>query len=45
MHVLLKFGKTGGIINCEIGNTDKTNWKTKKRGLLQWDMLHGHMIL
>ena len=32
MHVLLKFGKTGGIIKYEIGNTDKMNWKTKKKG-------------
>lgn len=32
MHVLLKFGKTGGIINYKIGNTDKMNWKTKMKG-------------
>lgn len=32
MYVLLKFGKTNGIINFEIGNTNKTNWKTRMKG-------------
>ena len=32
MHVLLKFGKTSGIINFEIGNTNKINWKTRMKG-------------
>ena len=32
MHVLLKFGKTNGIINSEIGNTNKINWATEMKG-------------